>query len=125
LFTKLEVGKWFYRHDFSALQHRLDCAANAISRQSTAERELRGTALRKAALRAEGRAARGDRQYVDSHGQSEVAFAFSYLLGFDLSPRLKAIARQRLYLPSTADADQYSSLAPVLTREINWDLVTQ
>jgi hypothetical protein len=28
-----------------------------------------------------------DRQYVDSHGQSEVAFAFSYLLGFDLLPR--------------------------------------
>ncbi len=25
-----------------------------------------------------------ERQYADSHGQSEVAFAFSYLLGFDL-----------------------------------------
>ena len=61
-------------------------------------------------------------QYVDSHGQSEVAFAFSYLLGFDLLPRLKAIARQRLYLPTAADADQYSALAPVLTRAINWDL---
>src|ERR1700736_3233412 len=57
-----------------------------------------------------------DRQYVDSHGQSEVAFAFSYLLGFDLLPRLKAIARQRLYLPMAAVADQYLALAPVLTR---------
>lgn len=37
-----------------------------------------------------------ERQYVDSHGQSEVAFAFSYLLGFDLLPRLKAIASQKL-----------------------------
>ena len=40
-----------------------------------------------------------ERQYVDSHGQSEVAFAFCRLLGFQLLPRLKAIAAQRLYLP--------------------------
>ena len=39
-----------------------------------------------------------DRNYVDSHGQSEVAFAFCRLLGFQLLPRLKAIAAQRLYL---------------------------
>ena len=38
-----------------------------------------------------------ERQYVDSHGQSEVAFAFCRLLGFQLLPRLKAIAAQRLY----------------------------
>ena len=37
-----------------------------------------------------------DRAYVDSHGQSEVAFAFCKLLGFQLLPRLKAIAAQRL-----------------------------
>lgn len=37
-----------------------------------------------------------DRQYVDSHGQSEVAFAFCKLLGFQLLPRLKAIAGQKL-----------------------------
>ena len=36
-----------------------------------------------------------DRQYVDSHGQSEVAFAFCHLLGFQLLPRLKAIHLQR------------------------------
>ena len=29
-----------------------------------------------------------DRQYVDSHGQSEVAFAFCRLLDFELLPRL-------------------------------------
>lgn len=28
-----------------------------------------------------------EQQYVDSHGQSEVAFALSHLLGFDLMPR--------------------------------------
>ncbi len=37
-------------------------------------------------------------QYVDRHGQSEVAFAFSYVRGFELLPRLKAIARQKLYV---------------------------
>ena len=41
------------------------------------------------------------RQYVDSHGQSAVGFAFCHLLGFELVPRLKAIARQKLALPST------------------------
>ena len=66
-----------------------------------------------------------ERQYVDSHGQSEVAFAFSYILGFDLLPRLKAIARQKLYLPATADAAEYTHLEPILTRAINWDLIRQ
>ena len=30
------------------------------------------------------------RQYVDSHGQSAIGFAFCHLLGFELAPRLKA-----------------------------------
>jgi TnpA family transposase len=66
-----------------------------------------------------------DRQYVDSHGQSEVAFAFSYILGFDLLPRLKAIAKQKLYLAAAADAKQYANLEPILTRAIKWDLIEQ
>jgi TnpA family transposase len=40
-----------------------------------------------------------DKAYVDSHGQSEVAFAFCHLLGFALMPRLKAIHAQKLYRP--------------------------
>jgi len=48
-----------------------------------------------------------DRQYVDSHGQSEVAFAFCHLLGFDLLPRLKAIHTQRLYRPESGSAVVY------------------
>ena len=48
-----------------------------------------------------------ERQYVDSHGQSEVAFAFSHLLGFDLMPRLKAIARQKLSRPGPGNVDAY------------------
>lgn len=62
-------------------------------------------------------------QYVDSHGQSEVAFAFCRLLGFILAPRLKAIARQKLYLPDLDCKSELAHLEPILTRAINWDLI--
>src|SRR6185312_1031253 len=64
-----------------------------------------------------------DRQYVDSHGQSAVAFAFTRLLGFQLLPRLKAIHSQRLYRPEIGQPDAYPNLQPVLTRPIDWDLI--
>jgi len=51
-----------------------------------------------------------EQQYVDSHGQSEVAFAFCYLLGFDLLPRLKALAAQKLARPSPGPLDTYPHL---------------
>ncbi len=60
------------------------------------------------------------RNYVDSHGQSEVAFAFCHLLGFELLPRLKAIASQKLYRPQAGHAEDYADLQPILTRPINW-----
>jgi len=66
-----------------------------------------------------------EKQYVDSHGQSEVAFAFCYLLGFDLLPRLKAIASQKLYRPETGHPEDYSNLESILTRPINWELIRQ
>ncbi len=44
-----------------------------------------------------------NRTYVDSHGQSEVGFAFCYLLGYDLLPRLKQLHSQRLYLPERGE----------------------
>ncbi len=65
------------------------------------------------------------KNYVDSHGQSEVAFAFSHLLGFQLMPRLKRIKVQKLYRPYVGQADAYSNLIPILTRPINWDLIRQ
>jgi TnpA family transposase len=65
-----------------------------------------------------------DRQYVDSHGQSTVAFAFCHLLGFQLLPRLKAIHKQRLYRPEAGFPAAYPNLQPVLRRPINWDLIT-
>ena len=64
-----------------------------------------------------------ERQYTDSHGQSEVAFAFCKLLGFELLLRLKAIHSQRLYRPD--NADHYPQPAPVLSRAINWELISQ
>ncbi len=66
-----------------------------------------------------------DRQYVDSHGQSTVGFAFCRLLGFQLLPRLKAIGSQRLSRPDTGQPDAYPNLQPVLTKPIDWELIRQ
>lgn len=63
------------------------------------------------------------KNYVDSHGQSEVAFAFCHLLGFELLPRLKGIARQKLYTPEAGSAKMYPNLEAILTRPINWELI--
>ena len=67
-----------------------------------------------------------EKQYVDSHGQSEVAFAFCELLGFSLMPRLKAIARQKLYLPNSDMRSELNNLTPILKKhQINWDLISR
>ncbi len=66
-----------------------------------------------------------DRTYVDSHGQSEVAFSFCRLLGFQLLPRLKGIHRQKLYRPTTGAPDAYPALQSILTRPIDWALIEQ
>jgi TnpA family transposase len=66
-----------------------------------------------------------ERNYVDTHGQSEIAFAFCHLLGFDLMPRLKRIGVQRLYLPELGTKANYPNLQPVLSRAINWELIRQ
>lgn len=65
------------------------------------------------------------KNFVDSHGQSEVAFAFCHLLGFQLMPRLKGIHRQKLYRPETGNPNAYPHLQLVLTRPINWELIRQ
>ena len=65
------------------------------------------------------------KNFTDSHGQSEVAFAFCHLLGFQLMPRLKGIHRQKLYRPETGNPNAYPHLQQVLTRPINWDIIRQ
>lgn len=65
------------------------------------------------------------RQYVDSHGQSAVGFAFCHLLGFELAPRLRAIARQKLALPSAGMRGQLPNLLPILSGTIDWEEIEQ
>src|SRR3546814_12637260 len=65
------------------------------------------------------------RQYVDSHGQSAVGFAFCRLLGFELATRLKAVARQKLALPQAGMRTRLSNLLPILPSPIDWDEIEQ
>jgi TnpA family transposase len=66
-----------------------------------------------------------EKNFVDSHGQSEIAFAFTKLLGFQLMPRLKGLHAQKLYRPFPGQKDAYPHLQLVLTRPINWGLIRQ
>jgi TnpA family transposase len=66
---------------------------------------------------------RVEKNFVDSHGQSEVAFAFCKLLGFQLMPRLKRIKYEKLYLPDKGLSGEFENLSAVLTRPIRWNLI--
>jgi len=46
-------------------------------------------------------------------------------LARDVTPRLKAIARQKLYLPESGYGGDYANLKDILTRPINWELIRQ
>jgi TnpA family transposase len=63
--------------------------------------------------------------YVDSHGQSEVGFGITRLLGFDLLPRIKRINKIRLYQPAAGEPAAYGRLAPALTRPIRWEIIAE
>jgi TnpA family transposase len=63
------------------------------------------------------------KNYVDTHGASEVGFAFSYILNFELLPRFKNIHSQRLYLVDKEDAKRYKNLTPILSKSIKWERV--
>ena len=63
--------------------------------------------------------------YTDSHGQSEIGFAITRLLDFDLLPRIKQINKTRLYLPVAGHPNAYPRLTPALTRPIRWDIVAE
>lgn len=66
-----------------------------------------------------------DKNYVDTHGQSEVGFAFTHLLGFQLMPRIRNIQRQKLYLPEKGQKQQFENLASIIKRPIRWQLIRQ
>lgn len=63
--------------------------------------------------------------YVDTHGQSEIGFGITKLLGFDLLPRIKRINKVKLYRPAAGKPDLWPGLAPVLTRPIRWDRIAE
>lgn len=65
-----------------------------------------------------------DRQFVDSHGQNAVAFAFCRLLGFDLMPRLKGINRQKLYKAESGQSFPNIN-AVIANKAINWELIEE
>jgi TnpA family transposase len=64
-----------------------------------------------------------DRNYVDTHGQSEVAFAFCNLLGFQLMPRFKNLHDQKLSLPDKGVAAKLDNLKWILSGVIDWKLI--
>jgi TnpA family transposase len=64
------------------------------------------------------------KSYVDSNGQSLVAFAFSYLLNFALLPRLKGIGAEKLYIPEANFVD-VKNIDRILTRIINWNIIKE
>ncbi|MEQ9468169.1 MAG: Tn3 family transposase [Ekhidna sp.] len=64
-----------------------------------------------------------DKNYVDTHGQSEIAFAFSHLLNFSLMPRFKTINKKKLYITNNSMKSELKNLTPILTRTIDWDLI--
>ena len=66
-----------------------------------------------------------EKTYVDSHGQSEIGFAFCHLLGFSLLPRLKHMKKQRLYRVEKSDLEDYANLKSVFTRTIDWGTIEQ
>ncbi|MFE2471195.1 Tn3 family transposase [Streptomyces mirabilis] len=61
--------------------------------------------------------------YVDSHGQSEIGFGLTRLLGYDLLPRIKQINKVKLYRPGREDEDSYERVADAMTRPIRWDVI--
>jgi TnpA family transposase len=63
--------------------------------------------------------------YVDSHGQSEIGFGITKLLGFDLLPRIKRINKVKLYRPTAGEPDASPGLAPAMTRPIRWDRIAE
>jgi len=61
--------------------------------------------------------------YVDTLGQSEMAFAFCRFLSVELMPWLKRMKYERLHLPDKGLKDSLPYLSGVLDRPIRWNQV--
>ena len=65
------------------------------------------------------------KNFVDTHGQSEIAFAFCHLLNFSLMPRLKNINKQKLYLPDIKMKSDLKNIKAVLVSAIDWKIIEE
>jgi Tn3 transposase DDE domain len=63
--------------------------------------------------------------YTDTHGQSQIAFGITRLLGFELLPRIKGINHAKLYQADPGDRSLYPGLVPALTRPIRWERIAE
>ncbi|KKC04333.1 Tn3 family transposase [Mycobacterium nebraskense] len=63
--------------------------------------------------------------YVDTHGQSEIGFGITKLLGFELLPRIKRINKVKLYRPAAGEPDLWPGLRPAMTRPISWTKIAE
>ena len=61
--------------------------------------------------------------YVDSHGQSEIGFGLTRLLGYELLPRIKQINKVKLYRPGPRGRGHLPTPGRRLTRPIRWDVI--
>ena len=66
-----------------------------------------------------------DRVFTDTHGQSELGFAVSYLLNFSLLPRFKAINKQKVYAVSTNHKQKYPNISKIIKGPINWEIIEE
>lgn len=66
-----------------------------------------------------------NKAYMDTHGQSTLAFGAGELLKFDLLPRLKNISRQKLFYASAGQKAEYGNLELILKEAINWKLIEE
>lgn len=64
-----------------------------------------------------------EKNYVDTHGASEIGFAFSYMLDFDLLLRFKNIHSQKLYTTDKQEVGLYGNISSILSRPIKWALI--
>ena len=59
--------------------------------------------------------------HADTHGQTELMFAFCYLLGIRLMPRIRNMGRSQLYKPSFSY--NYGHIDRIFKHAINWSKI--
>lgn len=72
-------------------------------------------------LQKAGLSVEADTVYSDTHGQSEIMFAFSYLVGIQLMPRIRGWKDLKFYRPD--EKVHYTHIDSIFTDVINWQLI--